>query len=1029
MKTRKQKGGLILLDIMKGIILGIASVYGDSSPIILALSTFFQAIIQDQYNYSDDAFCILYLAYFYYHVKNSGNTEPTYIQPLTINLKLVMKEPSIKEDATKMYSTALLFGIDCLFLQEGNKSILTILLDLLDLGLTKMTDETFFGNTTSRNSATSVESKALAAWALIVGRYMDIVQEYEDPNTIFFVVLGNLHNFLFTPEMPSMVRNTFIQTNWHYTKRLWVYDNLTSAIKSLRQIKILLPRIGVPRLHRFLRDILKKDFIQLPDIGPATDISFILWLFLKHTLASPLNCETFMDRLTFHSIDKDDFVKLLAEMKNLHSHLYVTEISILNSVFRTSLIALHPTARKVMDFINHLAGIRRRGQEQGGGGLSHEQETILRQDDTTLGHYVRMLLSKIVDSFSAKIDTDSTLQLKVLSSIIHNKPLPKETPQIMDKFNNAVVKIETNDVSAAAETAKDELKDAFVDEDGDVFYDPSGGKRKTRIQKRKTRIRNRRGGDFGITALTATIISVYGVAGGSYSAFYNVLNTFISESKSSKDNVKIASSFLYALLTTTYNLYNNKSLQLLFRGNTLSGTLVFITDPNIDEDLMNLYRYSLLLSVDALFLYDGKPPDTVTAVVIHDDTYFVAGQPFFNNTNNLFCPLLDIWMYLLEHVPNHLGPTTDTSTAYSVESRVARVWKQALARYTTHLTIMNYDKNYTLVFDALHLFLFKPEIPEFINRMLLKSMFYYENGLINYTLKDSKGKVVTRFTIANYNQNIKYLKNILTLLKCNTTVRLDRLYIVLRKLLQQEGVIEMPFIDGAVSFNYVSWVLLQNILNQPAQLINLLQTMDGGLDKDELTLLYNDLSGLYYGLYMTSWTDYTLNSAYQGVQKLARAVVKAAASVPAAARGAANSAAKLPGMLSRTSFASLPTMMVRYGGLNEEFLDPENAEPSESTLAENAEPSESNEPLENVDEMRNSIIKESFGRIMSTINFIQLLHVKYEGKTVSSDISEYQDICRDLVSDFSKRVELGEEPIDTITNDIVKQLYSIKITK
>ena len=198
--------------------------------------------------------------------------------------------------------------------------------------------------------------------------------------------------------------------------------------------------------------------------------------------------------------------------------------------------------------------------------------------------------------------------------------------------------------------------------------------------------------------------------------------------------------------------------------------------------------------------------------------------------------------------------------------------------------------------------------------------------------------------------------------------------------MEEEDVLDFPTIDGALSFNYISWLMFQHILGKPATLIKLIQdprrtALIGHVNKAEAVELFNNVSGLYYGLYVTSWTEFGVNSTYQ-------AAVKAT-----------------------TAVRSLPSRIksMFWGGEgDEEFFDPEN-----------------------IDEQRVRFIQESLSFIMAKIEFMNIIHATQTGEDVTSGINKYRPQITNLVLEFSTRVEAQEEPINDITEDILEQLELI----
>jgi uncharacterized protein YukE len=354
-------------------------------------------------------------------------------------------------------------------------------------------------------------------------------------------------------------------------------------------------------------------------------------------------------------------------------------------------------------------------------------------------------------------------------------------------------------------------------------------------------------------------------------------------------------------------------------------------------------------------------------------------------------------------VDEGLGTITAENTEFSVESRAERTWEQTLAEYQELLKKVDTEKNYGIVFDFLKLCLFTTTPPEIIKRMLEKSILYFRNGIMNITLRDLNGNVILSTSVADYNKNILYLKNIRTLLISNTTVRLDHLYVMLRNLLEEEDILDFPSIDGALSFNYISWLMFQNILGKPAKLIKLIQesqNVEGYVNKAEVAELFKNVSGLYYGLYVTSWTEYGMYSTYQATVKAATATTRTASTAASAVRDAASRAANAFSSAA-TAVRSIPRF---WGGEGEEeFFDPEN-----------------------IDEQRSQIIKESLSIIMATIEFMNIFHATPIGKdNATSGINKYKAEMTQLVLDFSTRVESQTEAINDITKDILDKLEEI----
>jgi len=1017
MKTRKQKGGhgphFFLA--LKSIILGLSTIYTENNYVLVSLMTFMNSLLKDKYNFFDDVVAVGYIFLFAYSLYNNKNRfETLYINPLVIKLKRLMIEPSIQEHASKLYASVVLLGVDILCLHEKNqfdKYVLTILLDVFIVGLTEMSLDTK-GNTSSLNSNETVQARAEAAWRIMSGRYMDILQshtfpdpkeqEIRDPDlplpgapppappappapgrpkqsSPFFEVVATLGN-VFKGEMPPMLRTLFVQTNWPWTYKYFLRENMSEALTSLRWIQNALTTkttLKVNRLHPFLREMIKEGFVVLPDFGPSIDIPFMIWLCLRNILSTPQRAEKFVHLLDKHSIHPDEFKTLLGHVNTVHAKLYVTEISIMNVACRSPITFLYENGVKLINYF-------RKGPRRGGNPGTH-----------TLGAAYTNY-SKIAELYSAENYTNVILYLNAFGRFVHNKPFPEEAIVTMEKFTNDIVNFTPDqNVETITEEAKEELTGEFEFE-GDVYYDAKGGKTKRKKQKQQKQQKQikQKGGDFGVIALTTTLISMYGVTANGFPAFYNIVS-FFSTVKGNQNVFEGAGNLITAIVTGLYNYYNQN--KIVFRDNRISTAVTVLARPHIESDFIDFYKYGLLVFIDALFLHEHKQEEVYSDMVVEDGVVTVAGPNRFDSRNNLICPLLDLWIFLLENVSEGLGPITEKNTEFSVESRTERTWVQALAMYQQQLKQVDTSKNYGIVFDFLKLFLFTTTPPEIIKRMLEKSIFYFRNGIMNITLKDLNGKVILSTSVANYNKNILYLKNIRTLLSSNTTVRLDHLYFMLKNILEEEDVLDFPSIDGALSFNYISWLMFQNILGKPATLIKLIQErpdLAGHVNKAEVAELFKNVSGLYYGLYVTSWTEYGTYSTYQAAVKATSAFSAATSTAANAARATVSAVSSVP--------RRVTSLWSGEGGEGEEFFDPEN-----------------------IDEQRSQFIQESLSIIMATIEFMNIIHTTQTGEDVTSGINEYRTQITDLVLEFSTRVESQEEPINLITEDILGKLEVI----
>jgi hypothetical protein len=199
--------------------------------------------------------------------------------------------------------------------------------------------------------------------------------------------------------------------------------------------------------------------------------------------------------------------------------------------------------------------------------------------------------------------------------------------------------------------------------------------------------------------------------------------------------------------------------------------------------------------------------------------------------------------------------------------------------------------------------------------------------------------------------------------------------------------------------------MFQNILGKPALLIKLIQErpdVEGHVNKAEVAELFKNVSGLYYGLYVTSWTEYGMYSTYQAAVKASTETTRTANAFSAAASTAANRA-----RAAATAVRSIPRRFTSWwtgsGGEGEEFFDPEN-----------------------IDEQRSQFIQESFSIIMATIEFMNIFHATPIGKdNATSGINDYKAEMTQLVLDFSTRVEAQSEAINDITKDILDKLEEI----
>lgn len=1054
MKTRKQKGGLIAYGAygwlaLKSIILGLSTIYTENNYVLVSLMTFMNSLLKDKYNFFDDIVAVGYIFLFAYALYNNNRSfETLYINPLAIKLKRLMTEPSIEEHASKLYARVVLLGVDVLCLHEKNqfdKYVLTILLDIFIVGLTEMSVGTK-GNTSLLHSSATVQARAEAAWIKMGGEYAKILKahkipprnerEIRDPDlpelvvepepepapapdpapdepppapapapapepapvsgrpnqsSAFYTVLASF-GVVFEGEMPAMLRTLFVQTNWPWTYKYFLHENIGEALTSLRWIQNALTKttLKVNRLHPFLREIIKEGFVELPDFGPSIDIPFMIWLCLRNILSTPQKAEKFVHLLRKYSIDPVEFKTFLGHVNAVHAKLYITEISIMNVACRSPITFLYENGVKLINYF-------RQGPRRGG--------TLSAQDLQTLGTAYTNL-SKITDLYSAEVHTNVILHLNAFGNFVHGKEFPEGTVETMEKFTNKIVNFTPDqEVETIKKEAEEELTGEFIFK-GDTYYDAKGaGKRKTK-QKKQKKIKQK-GGDFGVIALTTTLISMYGVTANGFPAFYNIVS-FFSDVKGNQGVFESTGNLITAIVTGLYRYYNQNTFSSLVRSNDVTTLITLRARPHIESDFIDFYKYGLLVFIDALFLYEHKQEDVYSDMVVEDGVVQVAGPNRFDSRNNLICPLLDLWIFLLEDVKVGLGTVTAENTEFSVESRVTRTWMEALSMYQGQLSQMDTDKNYGIVFDFLKLFLFTKKPPEILKRMLEKSIFYFDNGFLNITLRDLNGKVILSTSIANYNKNILYLKNIRTLLVSNTTVRLDHLYVMLRTILEEENVLGFPSIDGALSFNYISWLMFQNILGKPALLIKLIQKrphLVGVVNKAEVAELFKNVSGLYYGLYVTSWREYGMNSTYQAAVKATTAATSMASKASATASAAASATARAAVNAARYVPRKLSDLWSGNGGEGEEeeFFDPEN-----------------------VDEQRIQFIQESLSIIMANIEFMNIIHTTPIGKdNATSGINKYKPEITQLVLDFSTRVESQEEPINLITEDILEKLAEI----
>jgi len=475
MKTRKQGGAPIWLA-LKSIILGLSAIYTENNYVLVSLMTFMNSLFQDKYNFFDDVLAVGYMCLFAYAVYNNKSAQPLYINPFTIKLKQLMMEPSIKEHSSKLYASVVLLGVDILCLQDETSRdyVLTVLLDVFIHGLTEM-NLGLKGNTTLSHSNEAVQSRAEAAWISMCGRYSDVLRTYEKSSP-YFVVLGNIDTLFFKHEMPPMLRTLFIQTNWPWTKKYFVGENIGEALASLRWIHHALTTntsIRVDNLHPFLRDIIKDDFVVLPDFGPAIDIPFIMWLFLQNILSTPLRAKRFVHKLSEHRIDSGEFETLLKHVNTVYSKLYITEISIMNVVCRSPITFLHANAAKLMNYF--------RGR-RGGGPI---------EENPTLGTAFTNV-SKIADLYSAEVHVNVDLVLNALNLFLSGRKFPDKSIETMKEFHEEIVTFTPEkEVETITENTMNELDKAAAEApvmyEGEAYYDPMGGKKKNERKQNKNK--------------------------------------------------------------------------------------------------------------------------------------------------------------------------------------------------------------------------------------------------------------------------------------------------------------------------------------------------------------------------------------------------------------------------------------------------------------------------------------------------------------------------------------------------------------
>lgn len=1013
----------IMFNVLKGVVLGLSVIYNNSNPFIIALMTFIQAVVPKKLNMSDEALTIFYICTFVGSViNNRGYIEPTYVEPKTIQLKKILRNPYLLDVANEIYSNIglLIVDIACLHDEQYN-SILSSLIKLLKKALEKMNDPTLYG-TTGDYSDAGVKQRLLLTWASVAADWADIVTKHKE-TSLYIKVFGRLGQIV-TPNVEEMIEVLFTQTAWPYTKRFFMFSNLKSVINSLDRIEksiISDTSVRIDRLQPFLRKIMKSGFIRLPELGPATDLSFILWLFLQNVLSTPTRVGEYMGLLSEFAIDKDEFNDLLKHIQNVHKKLYFTRISYINIFVRQPITDLQSYVTRLIGLRNMLQGyhfLRGSGMK---GGNPTEQE-LLKLDQKQLADYCDEYTETVTESLLSEIDTHFTLNVEALKLALNNieevenqedttkikedaEKKMQEASKIIETFHGKVVNTIDN-VDNDQEEFHDAEEDIFFDavdaaendaiEKLEETFEPvKGGKRKRKQSKRKQiKQIKQTGGEFVIASITATVISMYGLAGGPYPAFYSILSLFAT-AESNRDVMKKSSNILSFFVRKVYDIYNEGKISILFRSNQITDGLLLLQHAQIKEDFTSLYRNFFLSIITCLFMYDDTNVPTVETTTVSNGVVEVQGARHFDTKNNIICPLLDIWIFLLEHVADttRVGVIVPGHTEHSVESRAQTTWLMARGKYATYLAEMkrqHIDKEFVMLFDAMNIFFGIEDkdttIPTIINKMLLNSMFYFKTAHLNMHWVDKETqKTVYNFNVAVYDENIKCLKNIRTLLSSNTTVRLDRLGKMLRRLLREDTSIDLPDIQNSnvVDFNFIGWVFLQNILEKPQKLLKLLRREP--VNAIELEILIKNVSTLYSGLYITSWQDYYMKSTWQEVSKKVNFGATATYNTGKSAMGAATNAA--------SSALSTVRSSLRFGGTPEE---PDTLE---------------------------SITKICFQRILFRIELMNVMNiVEIEGITISKT-SVLKDEISALLLQFTERIQTEE--VTSVTDDIIGQLEEI----
>ena len=509
MKTRKIKGGDFGLS---AVVVACIPLFVDINPLITTVVTFLGTVTTDKEILSEGSIMFVGTMTLLYNIYNQGGVKWMISTPLMSGTAEILQGDYLIDDLKKMYSYSLLTAIDISFLYDKHvittipplvpesitvstnlntfdkasifidNSIIILLLDLWIFTLYDVIGDHTIPTPTDGLTSNTVEARAVATWSKVCQEYRNRLGKIKNQGP-YARVFDYLNIVLFTPEMPEFIKNMLEHTNLYASYKFGNSSpflhpvlpyNYSIIIKSLENIRKMVSHdttLRIDNLHLFLRDIVRDPrFVDFDIVTPSTSFHSFIWNLLQTILSSVEKLKEFEDFRIKHGINRTDLIFLTKNLNILYSRLYITKFSIANRVTRPGLLETSNMYHRLSSSLGRLKN------RFFGGTLGNMSEKEIDAANTKLENQVDTAGNIMMTTIDLVLDSFENLDREKLALLIKNSPILNETME--DTFFDVMSDDKTNEMNV--------VLTGLVEFEGDKFYDPVNGGKKTKKRRIKT---------------------------------------------------------------------------------------------------------------------------------------------------------------------------------------------------------------------------------------------------------------------------------------------------------------------------------------------------------------------------------------------------------------------------------------------------------------------------------------------------------------------------------------------------------------